>query len=285
MSEERSLISVDRYLGGLFIFLYQAVRKSLLLMIVVTLLAAAIAYFAAPRPVQIYAAQGSIRIGRVAGAETTNLQAAAARVNALSFKRQVLQSMNLAAIENDQAARLFAESLNARPEASGTLTVSVRGSSEQQARQALDTVVRLLKQEQEKASEPEIAEINAQLAENDAYIASLMKTRESRLALKKASTTDAKSEGQADDLRDLLMLDILSRNENTLMNTQAHRRELASRLGSWNTYPTAIADDVLVSSSPGSPRPSRIALLAGGFTFVGFLLYALARRRKVVRPN
>jgi hypothetical protein len=285
MSEERSLGSGHQYLGGLCTFLYRAVRNSLPLMIVVTLLVMVIAYFVTPRPAPIYGAQASVQIGRVAGAEAMSLQASAAHVNARSFKRRVLQAMNLPAVEDDRASRLFSESLTARPEEFGTLSVNIRGSSEQQVRQTLDLVVRLLNQDQGKVSDPILADINTQLTEIDANIASLIKAREALLALTKASTTDARPEGQADDLRSLLVLDVLSRNENLRINEQADRRELASRLGPSNTYPTAIVDDVLVSSAPGAPRPSRTALLAGVLTFVGFLLYALLRGRRVVGPN
>jgi hypothetical protein len=165
------------------------------------------------------------------------------------------------------------------------LTVSVRGPSEQQARQALDLVVRLLNQDQEKVTVPAIADVNTQIAESDTNIASLTKTREALLALTKASTTDARPEGQADDLRSVLVSDMLSSNENMLTIARGGRRELASRLSSRNTYPTAIVDDVLVSSAPGSPRPSRIALLAGVFAFVGFLVYALMRGRRAACSN
>ena len=116
MSEKRILISGHQYLGGLFIFFYRAVRTSLPLMIVATLLVTAIAYFAAPQPAPIYRAQASVQGGRVAGTETMGLQAAAARVNGQSFKRQVLQLMNLPAVESDRASRLFFDSLAARPE-------------------------------------------------------------------------------------------------------------------------------------------------------------------------
>jgi hypothetical protein len=285
MSEEPTPISGHQYLGGLFVFLYRAVRSRLPVIIVVTLLVAVLAYFATPRPALIYGAQVSVENGRVAGAEPMSLQATVARVNGRSFKRRLLQSMNLPAADDDRASRLLSDSLTAKPESSGTATVNIRGSSEQQVRQALDLVVRLLNQDLEKVSGPMLADINAQLAESDANIASLTKARESLLALTKAPATDARPESQADDLRGVLVLDLLSRNENTLIYARADRRELASRLGSWNTYPMAIADDVLVSPSPGSPRPSRIALLAGTFTFAGFLLYALMRGRKVVRPN
>jgi hypothetical protein len=285
MSEEPTLISSHQYLGGLFVFLYRAVRNMLPVIIIVTLLVAMIAYFATPRPAPIYGAQASIENGRVAGAEPMGLQAMVARVNGRSFKRQLLQSLNLPAAEDDRASRILSDSLTAKPESSGTLTVNIRGSSEQQVRQALDLVVRLLNQDLEKVSGPMLADIKAQLAESDANIASLTKARESLLALTKAPATDARPEGQADDLRGVLVLDLLSRNENALINARADRRELASRLGSWNTYPTAIADDVLVSPSPGAPRPSRIALLAAGFTFVGFLLYALMRGRRAARSN
>jgi hypothetical protein len=285
MSKEPTLISGHQYLGGLFMFLYRAVRTSLPVIIPVTLLVAVIAYFATPRPAPIYGAQASLQIGRVAGAEPMGQQAAVARVNGRSFKRQLLQSMNLSTAGDDRASRLLSDSLTAKPESSGTVTVNIRGSSEQQVRQALDLVVRLLNQDLEKVGGPMLADINAQIAESDGNIASLTKARESLLALTKAPATDARPEGQADDLRGVLLLDLLSRNENALINARADRRELVSRLGSWNTYPTAIADDVVVSPSPGFPRPSRIALLAGGFTFVGFLLYALMRGRRVVGRN
>jgi hypothetical protein len=285
MNEEPTLISGHQYPGGLFIFLYRAVRNRLPVIVVVTLLVAVIAYFATPRPAPIYGAQASLQIGRVAGAEPMGQQAAVARVNAVPFKRQLLQSMNLPNAEGDRASRILSDSLTAKPESSGTVTVNIRGSSEQQVRQALDVVVRLLNQDLEKVGGPMLANINAQLAEIDANIASLTKARESLLALTKAPATDGRPEGQADDLRGALVLDLLSRNETAQIYARAGRRELASRLGSWNTYPMAIADDVVVSSSPGSPRPSRIAFLAGGFTFVGFLLYALVRGRQVVGQN
>jgi len=285
MSEERTLISGHQYLGGQFTFLYRAVGNRLPLMIVVTLLVAAIAYFATPRPAPVYGAQASVQLGRVARAEAMGLQAAVARVNGRSFKRQLLQSMNLPAAEDDRASRLLSESLTAKPETSDTLTVSVREASEQQARQALDLVVRLLNQDQEKVTVPALADVNTKIAEVDTNIASLTRTREALLALTKAPTNDAKPEGQADDLRSALVSNMLSSNENMLTIARASRRELASLLGSPNTYPTAIADDVLVSSAPGSPRPSRIALLAGVFTFVGFLVYALMRGRRAARSN
>jgi hypothetical protein len=282
MSKE---ISGHQYLGGQFTFFYRAIRNRLPLMIVVTLLVAAIAYFAAPRSAPVYGAQASVQLGRVAGAEVMAPQAAAARVNGRSFKRQLLQSMNLPAAEADRASRVLSESLIAKPEMPDTLTVSVRGVSEQQARQALDLVVRLLNQDQEKVTVPALADVNAEMAEGDANIASLTRTREALLALTKASTNDAKPESQADDLRSVLVSNMLSSNENMLAIARANRRELASLLGSQNTYPTAIADDMLVSSAAMFPRPSIIALLAGGLTFGGFLVYALMRGRRAARSN
>jgi hypothetical protein len=285
MSEERATISGQQYLAGLFLFLYKAVRGSLFLMIATTLVVTLIAYFATPRPALVYGAKGIIQIGRVAGMDAMDPEAAAARVMGPSFKRRLLQSMNLSAAENNRATRLFSDGLTVKPESSGNLTVNIGGASDEQARQALDVVVRLLNEDQEEFRGPVLANINAQIAESDANIASLLKTRESLLALTKAPPTGDKPEAQAADLQSVWVSDLLSRNENSLMTARADRRERASRLGSWNTYPTAIVDDVVVSSSPASPRPSRIAFLAGGFTFVGFLLYALVRGRRAARSN
>ena len=69
MSADRGLISGDQYLRGLFVFVYQAIRKRLLLIVAATIVVAAIAYFAAPSPAPIFTLQTSIKKGKVTGLE------------------------------------------------------------------------------------------------------------------------------------------------------------------------------------------------------------------------
>ena len=162
MNDERSLVSGDQYLSGLFMTLYRAIRAHVLLVASVTLTVMAIAFFAAQWLPPVYSAQANGRLGRVDGVEAMTPQAAIARMQSPAFKRRVLQSMNLPT-DGDQSAQLIFGSLTARPEASETLTISVRGLTEQQARQALDVSVRLLREEQASALEPFLADLKTQL--------------------------------------------------------------------------------------------------------------------------
>jgi hypothetical protein len=281
MSEQRTQISGHQYLGGLFIFLYRAVRNRLPVIIVVTLLVTAIAYLATPQPAPIYGAQASVRIGRVAGTEATSLQDAVARVNAQSFKRQVLRSMNLPA-GDDRVARVIFDGLRARDETPDTIVVNARAFNEQQARQALELVVGRLNTEQDRVRKPAIEDIQEQIAEIDANIANLSNIQAAIWPLMKVSAASADPEVVSGDPRSVQLLDILSRNEQALIAARAARRLMVSQLSTWKTFTTAIVDDELsVSSAALSPRPSRIAFLAGGFTFAGFLLYALVSRRRI----
>jgi hypothetical protein len=281
MSEERTLISGTQYLGGLFIFFYRALRNRLPVIIVVTLIVTVIAYFATPQPAQIYGAQASVQIGQVAGAEVMSVQTAVARVNAPAFKRQILQLMNLPA-KDDRAARVIFDGLGARNDTPDTIVVNARAFNEQQARQALELVVGRLNTEQDRARDPTIADIQAQIAEIDTNIANLSKIQTVIWPLIKVPAVGTGSEVETADPRSAQLLDLLSRNEQALTAARAARRGLVSQLSTWKTFPTAIVEDgVLVSSTALSPRPSRIAFLAGGFTFVGFLLYALVSRRRM----
>jgi hypothetical protein len=281
MSEERTPISGHQYLVGLFIFLYRAVRNRLPVIIVVTLLVAVIAYFATPRPEQIYGAQARVQIGRVAGTEAMSGQAAVARVNAPVFKRRVVQSMNLPP-GDDRDARVILDGLVAGPDTADTIVLNSRAYSEEQARHALELAISRLNTEQDRIAKPAIADIQEQIAEIDANIANLSKVQAAIWPLMKVPAPSTQSEIEKGDPRSVQLLDILSHNEQALTAARAARRGIVSQLSTWKTFPTAIVDDeILVSSAALSPRPSKIAFLAGGFTFVGFLLYALLSRRRM----
>lgn len=285
MGEDRGPISGDQYLGGLFVFVYQAIRKHLLLIVAAALVVAAIAYFATPRPAPIFEVQTSIKKGKAAGVDLTDLQNTVARINAPSFRRHLLQLLNLSI--TDRAGRLISDSLTAKAETSDLLGVSLRSTNEEQGRRALDLVVKALNDEQEEIAKPLLSDTKEQVAEIDANIASLSKIQgtlqQALLSTAKAPGAGGASDTQAPDLRGVWLLDALSRNEQALIDARAERRDLASRLKKASSYPTAIVDDVIVSSIPTSPRPSRIALLAGLFTFLGAVVFMVVSRRREIR--
>ena len=64
MSVSPSTVPGDQYLGGLFMFLYRAIREHLFLTVLLPLVAMAVAYVAALQLPTVYTAQGSIRIGK-----------------------------------------------------------------------------------------------------------------------------------------------------------------------------------------------------------------------------
>ncbi len=91
MSDARSMISGDQYLGGLLMFFWRAVRRHLFLVLLLPLVAMAVGYFTALQLPPVQVAQGHIRLGRMDGAEATSLLGAVSRVNSPSFKQRIVE--------------------------------------------------------------------------------------------------------------------------------------------------------------------------------------------------
>jgi hypothetical protein len=289
MNDGRGLVSGDRYLSGLFMILYQAIRTHLFLIVSATLAVMAIAYFAAQQLPVVYSAQASVRLGRLAGAEIVTAQAAVARMQSQTFKRNILKSMNLP-LEGSQSALLIFSSLNARPETPDTLAVSVRGVTEQQARQAIDVAVHLLREEEEASFlGPFLTDLNAQVAAVDTNIASLLNIRESLSSLSGASANDVTAPVPSGGdsvplaLSRVWLLDLASRNEERLATARRDRNALVARSSPSKTYPMALGDDVV--TSPVSYQPAKIMIFAGGFTLLGLLFYVMLRRPKIIHTE
>jgi hypothetical protein len=283
MSAEQSLISGDRYLGGLLVFLLQAVRKYLLLVILLPLVVMASAFFIARHLAPVYGVQAGIRIGRVDGAESLSPQAAASRINSLAFKQRVLQSMNIPSGDG-QLGRLVSAGLAARQETSDVVAVGARGSTTQQVRQVLDITVQLLNEEQQRVGGPLLADIKEQLATSDANIASLLQARESLTTLTKSLEVPT-GDAAAASFRAVWLLDLVSRSELRLDAARAERRALASRLGSWRTYPSALVDGAFVTPVNVAPRAMAIAVVAGMLTLLICILFVLMRQPKNTGPR
>ena len=108
MSEDSGTISGDLYLGGLFTFFFWTIRRHLLLVIVLPLTVMAVIFFATRQLTPVYAAQLSVRIGKVDGAEVQSVQAVEVRINSEAFKTRVLHAMNLP--PDDPSASHFRQS-------------------------------------------------------------------------------------------------------------------------------------------------------------------------------
>jgi hypothetical protein len=288
VGQSRVAISVDRYLGGLFMVIYRASRRYLIAMALSALAVGLIAYAFTPRAAAVYGAQALVRLGSAGGEQLTTKVAAAAGINAPSFRKQVLQAID---VSDDDAnlPRFIADSLSNRTDNTDLISVNVRAADEQRARQVYEVVLRLLNEKQEKLREPVLARVNARAVALDTYIASLTKTRDSLLALaakEAVSDPSRTADGTSSSLLAVLLLDLTAKNDRELASAKAEKEAVQELLGDTRTYPTRIADDDLrVSLIGGAGRPLRTALLAAAITLVGFMLFALVRERNAIRQG
>lgn len=276
MNEPQIIISKESYLSGLIATLFQALRPRILLVILLPIVVALVVFGLSHLLPSAFEAQASVRIGRIDGAEVMTLQTAVVRVNSLSFKQRVLRALNLPDTEERQA-RLIYSSLSAKGETSDTIAVNVQASSPQQVGQVFDAVVQFLNEDQKWLREPLIADINEQLVTVDATIAELTRTRESLTALGKSMADVQSHDAASAAFRSVWLFDLVARNEQRLDAAKAERHALAVRLGSWRTYQTATVDGAFILPKQVSPRPLRKALIMGGLTLLGCVLYALWR--------
>jgi len=272
----------DRYLGGLFMYLCRTIREHLFLTVLLPLVAMAITYVAALQLPTVYTAQGSIRIGRVDGAEAVSPTGAVSRMNSLSFKQRVVQATNSAGDGNPPAQL---SNLTARQETADTVAVSVRATTAQQARGAITAAVNLLNEEQRRTLGPLEDDIKEQLAASDTTVASLVQSRESLLALATEDSRGASGDPAFAALLRVWLSDLVSRNEQRLAAARSERHALSARLGAWRTYPTALLDEPYISLGYAVARPATIAIFAGAAAFLVFLLGAMLRTPKAVHPD
>jgi hypothetical protein len=280
-----NMVPGDQYLSGLSMFLFRTIRANLALTVFLPLASVLIAYVAALQMPIVHTAQGSIRIGRVDGAETISPMGMVSRINSPAFKQRVVQWMNFPSTEGARPARLIFSSLVARQETPEAVGVSVQAITAQQAHDVVAVAVNLLNEEQGKTREPLEADIKEQIATHDATIARLLETRETLSALTKEESKEASGDPASAMLRRVWLSDLVSRNEQRLVTTRAERHALSAKLGAWRTYPTALLDEPFVSAGFAFARPLTIATFAGAVVFLVFLIHAMLRQPKAVPPD
>ena len=261
-------------------FVYRASRRYLLLMLVSAFAVGAAVQVFAGRVAPVYGGRALVQLGAVDGKTLTSLETVVAGFDAPSFRQRVLQAMDSAGVSEPPSARLISDSLTARPGTSDVINVSVRATVEKQVRQAVDAVIHVLNQKQEKRRGQLVADIQMQLAALDAYLANLMKIQESLPAQAKISPGDPTPLGA------ILLLELTARNEEQQASVRASRLVLQERLGPEKTYPTRLVDDDFqVSLVAGPGQPWRTTLIAVATTLLGFMLLALIAGRKTAGQN
>jgi hypothetical protein len=279
MGQLRGSVSVDGYLGGLLMVLYKSSRRYPALMVLSALIVGAAVYFFSPRAVPVYGGAAQIQLGAVAGATLISAETATATINAPAFRQKLAQSASPA---DASSASQIAESLAARLDSGDLITVGVRAFEEQSARRAIEMIVRLLTEKEDKLGGPLVADLNEQVADLDAYIASLTKIQDEIASLSKAAAIDGTpaGDGASPSLTAVSLLGLTARNTMELHLAKSEKLDLQKRLGLMNTYPVRIVDDVSVSLVAGPGRPWRTAALAVVITVVGFLIFALTSARR-----
>jgi hypothetical protein len=285
MSVSPRMVPGDQYLSGLSMSFFRTIRANLFLTFLLPLASMLIAYVAALQMPAVYTAQGSVRAGRLDGAEVISLVSMVSRINSLAFKQRVVLEMNFPAAEGTRPALLTLTSLTARQETADAFGVSVQATTAQRARDALAAAVSLLNEEQRKIRDPLEADIKAQLAGYDATIAGLLETRDSLSALTKEDSRGASGDPASAMLRRVWLSDLVSRNEQRLAVARSERHTLSTRLGAWRTYPTALLDEPFVLPGFAFARPLTIAIVTGAVVFLIFFLRAMLREPKAARPD
>lgn len=280
VGQRQGSVSVDRYLGGLLMFVYQASRRYLLLMAVSAVAVGAIVQVFAGRAAPVYRGQALVELGAVDGKTLTKPASAIAAIETRSFRKRVLLAMgSLGGADSRQAGLVF-DSLSARSDVGDVIAVSVRASDEKQVRQAIDAVMRVLDQKEETRRAQMVADINAQLAAFDTYLSNLMNIQESLLAQAKVPSADTTPLGT------VLLLNLTSRNEEQQAGVRAGRLSLQARLGPDQTYSTRLIDDDFpISVVSGFGGRWRTTLFAVAITLIGFILFALLIGRKTAAQN
>ena len=277
MNDTSASISSVAYVGGMLAYLGQTVRARLPLIVLGTLVAMLVVFLADRARAPLYAAEATMRLGRIDGADIMQAQSTAIHMGSAAFKRRVEAAMPPSS-GGDKGQAL--NSLSVRTQTFDLLSLTVYSASEQTANAALQAAVSVLNADQEKLRAPIVAEFNIQMAMIEANIAILMKARET-LAVAESFSPSASADPASLALRRVWLIDLQTRNEEKLAVSANERRALEARLGPSKTFPAALSDDVTIRQV--APRPVRDALFAGAIVLLALLLYTMLSRPRLAR--
>lgn len=281
MNDTSASISSVAYVGGMLAKFSRTVRPRLPLIVLGTLVAMLVVFLADRARAPLYAAEATMRLGRLDGADVMQAQSTAIHMGSAAFKRRVEDALNSSS-GGDKGPQQILDGFSVRTQTSDLLSLTAYGASERSATGALQAAVRVLNADQEKLRAPVLAEFNSQMAMIDTNVASLMKVREA-LASTDSIASSASTDPTSLALRRVWLLELQSRNEEKLAATANERRALAMRLGPSKTYPATLGDDLAISQV--SPRPLRHALFAGTIVLLALLLYTMLSRPSLARKR
>ena len=183
-----------------------------------------------------------------------------------SFQNDVLKNLGLSSPEDDDTANSFRDSLKVKLEKSDFIALSIRGSSQSEAKKNLDAVIAEVKQihsqmltPSTKRLEQELAAIEQTLKKANAESERLVKSLDGR-----SDSLSDKSFSQAALLSNILLV-----RESELNNARDRKQNLEEELSPERTFSTKEIGKVEVTEKPVFPNKSIFAIFG---TFTGLLL-------------
>ena len=191
------------------------------------------------------------------------------RIKNKSFQNDVLKNLGLSTREDDGAANGFRGALKVKLEKSDLIALSIRGSSQSEAKNNLSAVIAEVKKIHSQMLRPSIKRLEQELA---AIEQTLKKTNaESERLVKsldgRTDTLSDKSFSQAALLSNILLV-----RESELNNARDRKQNLEEALSPERTFSTKEIGRVEVTEKPVYPKKSIFAILG---TFIGLLLTLL----------
>lgn len=239
-----------------------------------------IAFSIAPQ----WEATALLRVGQLGSTGTTgsaiepSLQVVDRIINK-SFQNDVLKNLGLSTREDDGAANGFRGALKVKLEKSDLIALSIRGSSQSEAKNNLSAVIAEVKKIHSQMLRPSIKRLEQELA---AIEQTLMKANaESERLVKsldgRTDTLSDKSFSQAALLSNILLV-----RESELNNARDRKQILEEALSPERTFSTKEIGRVEVSENPVYPKNFLFGLSG---SFFGFILGVFWCMLKSLRSN
>lgn len=280
MPPEAQPVSGVHYIRGMGEFLLMAAKRRLLLLLIAPFLVAVIAYFGTYLLPRVYMGYATIASGKIAGEPIQTVQSLADRVSSPTFRSATIHALKLDA-GKDRATSLIYDTILPRampPSAPDILEISVRGFSAEEITAVLQTVVRLLGEQQAKIAETMLTTFRAKLAlvksEKERLNATSKKLQDTLDALEADKTTNDEA-GRRENAM-VRLLEMIENTHTAIGKLSSDEIVLVENLSTAKTFVAHNLDDIFVAPTPVSPRRLSIAGLAWFGVFALCLLFAIA---------
>jgi hypothetical protein len=282
MNAETPPVSGVHYVGGICQFLFAAIRRRFLLLLVAPVLAAAIGYAATFAMTPVYEGYMTIQSGKVAGAPLQTIQSIVDRVSSPTFKSSVLRSLNFD-ISKDPTAALIYQSLAPRAmtpndPAPDIVEVSARGYRKEEIAAALRAISDLIAQQQADIARTRLGALEAKLTQTEDEIARLntdKKTLTDTLARANTGKT-VEAPSVEPTAAQLQLRQMIEEADKAIAKARQGKIDLTEDISPQQTFVARKLDDIFISPVPVYPRRLYTAGLVWTCAFVLCLVLAIA---------